>query len=652
MKQFFNWFLDRPRFQKRAISLCVDTGMLFAACWTAVALRLGTYEDLLNQFWMVFALAPLCTIPVLIPMGLYRAVIRYVGYRSMWTVVRAVSLGVLVWALVVTLFDLFVPRSSIVIYWMAALVAVGGTRLLGRWMFRQLTPIGRSYKNQHASRALIFGAGASGQQMATAFLMSPEVSPIGFLDDDQTIHGSEIQGLRVYGLNDLERLIRQYDIDTVLLGVKNMPIKRKREVVHFIEQYPITVKAMPILSDAAQGKLQFSNMPNIDVTDLLGRDSVAPDLSLLASCVQGKAVMVTGAGGSIGSELCRQIIALKPIRLVLFELTEFALYSIESELAAYLQEHEVDVELIPIIGSVQDKQHLERVMTCYGINTVYHAAAYKHVPLVEHNVISGVRNNLFGTLYAAEASVCSGVDNFVLISTDKAVRPTNIMGATKRMAEMALQAISDRESKEGSSIKFAMVRFGNVLGSSGSVIPLFRKQISLGGPVTVTHPEITRYFMTIPEAASLVIQAGAMGEGGDVFLLDMGQPIRINELAKDMILLAGYSVRDEHNPSGDIEIVYSGLRPGEKLYEELLIQGDVQGTDHKMIMKSSEDFIGWDKFREELVKLEHLMSQCDYLAIREMFMNLVSGYEPESGIKDYLYQSRSDVVMDFQRLDS
>ncbi|TNF01287.1 MAG: polysaccharide biosynthesis protein [Bacteroidetes bacterium] len=626
--------------------------MLFAACWTAVALRLGTYEDLLNQFWMVFALAPLCTIPVLIPMGLYRAVIRYVGYRSMWTVVRAVSLGVLVWALVVTLFDLFVPRSSIVIYWMAALVAVGGTRLLGRWMFRQLTPIGRSYKNQHASRALIFGAGASGQQMATAFLMSPEVSPIGFLDDDQTIHGSEIQGLRVYGLNDLERLIRQYDIDTVLLGVKNMPIKRKREVVHFIEQYPITVKAMPILSDAAQGKLQFSNMPNIDVTDLLGRDSVAPDLSLLASCVQGKAVMVTGAGGSIGSELCRQIIALKPIRLVLFELTEFALYSIESELAAYLQEHEVDVELIPIIGSVQDKQHLERVMTCYGINTVYHAAAYKHVPLVEHNVISGVRNNLFGTLYAAEASVCSGVDNFVLISTDKAVRPTNIMGATKRMAEMALQAISDRESKEGSSIKFAMVRFGNVLGSSGSVIPLFRKQISLGGPVTVTHPEITRYFMTIPEAASLVIQAGAMGEGGDVFLLDMGQPIRINELAKDMILLAGYSVRDEHNPSGDIEIVYSGLRPGEKLYEELLIQGDVQGTDHKMIMKSSEDFIGWDKFREELVKLEHLMSQCDYLAIREMFMNLVSGYEPESGIKDYLYQSRSDVVMDFQRLDS
>lgn len=622
--------------------------MLFFACWSAMGLRFGSYSGILDTYWLAFLLAPMCAIPVMVPMGLYRAVIRYVGYRAIWTVVRAVTFGVLAWVVAVSLIDLPapVPHSSFVIYWMAALVTVGGTRILGRWMFRQFTPVGRSYKNRHACRALIYGAGAAGQQMATALLISSEVSPVGFIDDDASIHGTEILGLRVHRLGEIEDLIRRLDVDTVLLSIRNIPVARKREIVRRLEQYHLNVKVMPTLGDVAKGRVQLNHLSNVDVIDLLGRDSVAPDEQLLAKCIQNQSVLVTGAGGSIGSELCRQIIRQKPSRLILFESSEYALYQIDKELSEYLGAAEIDIELYPILGTVQDRFHLRALMSHYGVETVYHAAAYKHVPLVEHNVIAGIRNNLFGTLHTAEAAVESGVKNFVLISTDKAVRPTNVMGAAKRMSEMLLQAISEREEHAGSDISFSMVRFGNVLGSSGSVIPLFRKQIAQGGPVTITHPDITRYFMTVSEAASLVIQAGSMGHSGDVFVLDMGQPMKIVDLAKEMILLAGCSVKTPENAEGDIEIVYTGLRPGEKLYEELLIGGDMRGTEHKMILRSSEEFLPWPQISAELADLEVLLERGDHYGIREKLCKLVSGYKPESEIKDYLFSTKTDFVVD------
>lgn len=637
MEQVFSWFLQSSRARKRVFSLVVDVCMLSFACWGAVALRLGTFGGLLESYWPVFLLAPLCAVPVMIRMGLYRAVIRYVGYRAIWTIVQSVTLGVVIWALVVTLFDLFVPSSSIIIYWMAALVAVGGTRILGRWMFRQFTPVGRSYKNRHACWALIYGAGASGQQMATALLISPEVSPIGFIDDDTSVYGTEIAGLRVYQLDDIEDLIRRYDVDTVLLAIRSLTVQRKREIVYKLEKYRLKVKVMPTLGDVAKGLVQLNNMSDVDVVDLLGRDSVEPDVKLLASCIKNISVLVTGAGGSIGSELCRQIIRQEPSHLILFEASEYALYSIEKELAEYVAAHEVDVQLYPILGSVQDQAHLKTIMEHYSIGTVYHAAAYKHVPLVEHNVVAGIRNNLFGTIRTAEAAVEAGVKNFVLISTDKAVRPTNVMGAAKRTAEMALQAISEREALAGNAMRFSMVRFGNVLGSSGSVIPLFRKQIAKGGPVTLTHAKITRYFMTVSEAASLVIQAGSMGHSGDVFVLDMGEPMKIVDLAREMILLAGYSVKTDQNPGGDIEIVYTGLRPGEKLYEELLIGEDIRGTEHPMILRSSEEFLAWEDMRTELIEMESLLELGDHQGIRKKLEKLVSGYHPKTDIKDYLF---------------
>ena len=636
---FFEWFLRCSRPKKRLISVTIDAGMLTFACWTALVLRLGTTEDLVNSYWPTLILAPLCAIPAMIPLGLYRAVIRYVGYRAIWTIVRGVTLGVVIWAAVIILLNLPIPRSSIIIYWMAALVAIGGTRILGRWMFRQLTPMGRSYKNRHASCALIYGAGGSGQQMTNAFLISPEISPVGFIDDDPTIHGSEISGLRVYSLDEIETLINRYGVDTVLLSTRKMPMQRKREVFSILENYPVAVKIVPSLGEVAQGKIRVTDIVDMDVSDLLGRDAVAPDQALLSSCITQKSVLVTGAGGSIGSELCRQILRQTPKRLVLFELTEFALYSIDNKLRDIVNTHNLKIDLIAMIGNVQDREHLEKVMLHYRIDTVYHAAAYKHVPLVEHNTIIGIQNNVFGTLAAAEAAVSSKVKNFVLVSTDKAVRPTNVMGASKRMAEMVLQAISEREQSHGQPTEFAMVRFGNVLDSSGSVIPNFRKQIKNGGPVTVTHRDITRYFMTIPEAASLVIQAGAMGSEGDVFLLDMGCPVKIVDLARKMIHLSGHTIRDEDTPSGDIEIVYTGLRPGEKLYEELLIGSDAQGTRHSMIMRSSEAFLGWEDLQMELYQLRTHINKADYEMIRIQIGQLVQGYKPEEEIQDNLYIS-------------
>lgn len=637
MKSVFGYFLELSRSKKRAISVTADFLLLGFACWCALVLRLGTTDNLLDDYWVSILLAPLCVIPVMIPLGLYRAIIRYVGYSAIWTIFRGVSLGILIWASITLLANLPIPRSSIIIYWLSALVMVGGTRILGRWMFRQFTPVGKSYKNRHSESVLIYGAGASGQQMANAFMISPEISPVGFIDDDLTIQGSEIAGLRVYSLDDIDAIISRYGIDTILLSTRKISMDRKRSIFSALEKHPVALKTIPSLGDVAQGKIKVTDIVDMDVGDLLGRDAVVPYPDLLSSCISNKSVLVTGAGGSIGSELCRQIVKQSPKQLVVFEITEFALYSIEQEIQDIISKQSLTTKIIPILGNVQDQSHLEQVMAHYHIDTIYHAAAYKHVPLVEHNIISGLRNNIWGTLSAAEAAISQNVSNFVLISTDKAVRPTNVMGASKRVSEMVLQAISAREIDKHQSTRFSMVRFGNVLGSSGSVIPKFKKQIKNGGPVKVTHPDITRYFMTIPEAASLVIQAGSMGSKGDVFLLDMGPPVKITDLAHKMILLSGHAVRGPENPNGDIEIIYTGLRPGEKLYEELLIGSDAQGTHHPMIMRSSEAFLNWELLSSKLHALNEHMSSADYQSILHAIGDLVSGYTQKGTIQDHLY---------------
>lgn len=631
-------FAALPRRKKRVVTVAIDFAMLFGACWLAFALRLGeaVFDSL--DFWQASFIAPLASIPIMVKMGLYRAVIRYIGYRALWTCAKAVTLSVILWSLLLVLFDIDVPRSVMIIYWFTSMVAVGGSRMFGRWVIRQVTPISTRNKSQNAERVIIYGAGASGRQAALAMNHGHELYPVAFIDDDTSLHGMEVSGLRVHSADELSDLVRSRDAESVLIAISSLPRTRRLEIVHFLESFGVRVLTIPALSELAQGKVQISDIREVDVTDLLGREAVAPNQALLSACIEDKSVLVTGAGGSIGSELCRQIIKQEPRRLVLFELTEFALYSIDKELSDLITQSDLMIDLVPVIGTIQDREHLVSVMKHYETDTVYHAAAYKHVPLVEHNVISGLRNNVFGTWNTAEAAVSAGVENFVLVSTDKAVRPTNVMGGTKRLAELVLQGMSLREDAKGNDIRFAMVRFGNVLGSSGSVIPLFKKQIAKGGPVTVTHPEITRYFMTIPEAAALVIQAGSMGHSGDVFVLDMGQPVKIVDLAKEMVRLAGLSVKDDDSPAGDIEIAFTGLRPGEKLYEELLIGGAVSGTDHKMIMRASEMSLSWDEMETVLAKLDKAISKRDYPAIREMMLTNVNGYEPKDEIVDWLYQ--------------
>ncbi|MDO6592780.1 nucleoside-diphosphate sugar epimerase/dehydratase [Neptuniibacter sp. 1_MG-2023] len=585
--------------------------------------------------WPAYLLAPSVAIPVFIRFGLYRAVIRYIGNKALWTVVKAVTLSVLIWATFVHLLGLpqAVPRSVIFIYWFVAIVAVGGSRMFARWLILHKFPGGQQKAKAESQRVIIYGAGASGRQLAEALYHSKEFSTVAYIDDNSVLHGLEVNSIRVFPANKVALLIEQYDVDSILLAIPSASIQRRKEIIDELSQYKLKVLTLPGLSDIAGGKVSISDVREVDIADLLGRDEVAPNRELLGSCIRDQSVIVTGAGGSIGSELCRQILKQQPNVLVLFELSEFSLYSIEKELLALGSGQTV---IIPVLGSVTDKVHLEKILQSYRVDTVYHAAAYKHVPIVESNNIAGLQNNILGTWRCAEAAISAGVRNFVLISTDKAVRPTNVMGASKRFAELVLQGLSKRE-EHCSDIRFAIVRFGNVLGSSGSVIPLFKEQISQGGPVTVTDPEITRYFMTIPEAASLVIQAGSMGASGDVFVLDMGEPVKIFDLAKQMINLTGLSVRNAQNPSGDIEIDFTGLRNGEKLYEELLIGDDVLETTHPMIMRAQEVMLPWDQLELVLDSLQVALESFDYDAIREILLQNVNGYNPQHEIRDLLY---------------
>ncbi|MDX8406594.1 MAG: nucleoside-diphosphate sugar epimerase/dehydratase [Mariprofundus sp.] len=612
--------------------LVSDICALPFALWLAFSLRTGDlFAPDLSQLWL-FVSALLIGIPIFVKMGLYRAIVHYMELKAFSTICKAVTLTVVIWGVILLLVDPHgVPRSSVVIFWMLALLMVAGSRLWMRWLLK-------SRSRKHLPRAVIYGAGASGRQLAYALRFSDRTQVAAFIDDDIELQGNDVAGHRVYGADDIEDLLNRECIEQVLIAMPAATARQKRQVLNSLEPYPVQVRILPSVEAIANGTVKLERLREVSVEDLLGRDAVAPDMLLLESCIRDKVVMVTGAGGSIGSELCRQIILHQPRALLLYERNELALYSIERELRQFLTDHYMEMELVALLGSVHHLNRAKKICVSFGVQTIYHAAAYKHVPLVECNPIEAIHNNIMGTLHMAQAALQTGVERFVLISTDKAVRPTNVMGATKRCAELVLQALNHSQAgTDTGSTCFSMVRFGNVLGSSGSVIPLFRDQIKRGGPLTLTHQKITRYFMTIPEAAQLVIQAGAMAEGGDVFVLDMGKPVRILDLAKKMIALSGLSVRDEQNPSGDIEIVETGLRPGEKLYEELLIGDNVEGTKHPLIMRASEEMIAWAELSPLLEQMQQASCEFDVGQIRELLQVTVSGYKPEANVHDILW---------------
>jgi FlaA1/EpsC-like NDP-sugar epimerase len=523
------------------------------------------------------------------------------------------------------------------IYCALILLTVGGARLLIRALVTQ-------FNGSNKQPVVIYGAGSAGRQLATGIAIGQEYYVSAFIDDDTSKYGSVIQGIPVISLVDLKGLIDAGKAIKVLLALPSASRSDRNRIINSLEKYQVRVQSIPGIKDVIEGNFNASELIEVEIDDLLGREPVTPLPQLMAQNITGKNVMVSGAGGSIGSELCRQIIKFKPTTLVLFELSEFALYAIEKELSEYIHKNGLKIKLYPLMGSVQRINRVENIMMAFNINTVYHAAAYKHVPLVEHNVVEGIRNNVFGTYYAARAAINSGVETFVLISTDKAVRPTNVMGASKRMAELVLQALS--QAAFNKKTRFCMVRFGNVLGSSGSVVPLFRRQIQEGGPITLTHEDITRYFMTIPEAAQLVIQAGAMGKGGDVFVLDMGDSVKIKDLAEKLVRLSGLEIKDEDNPNGDIAIECTGLRPGEKLFEELLIGDNVQNTFHERIMTANEAMLSWEDLEPVLNNLDKMCHNFDQESIREILLNAPTGFNPSDGICDLVWvarQSKSEI---------
>ena len=628
-----NWFLSLSRIIKRLIMLSVDILLIVVILIGSFSMRLGEWYWPQGDLLYLIFLAPFAAIPIFIKFGLYRAIVRYIGFKALWTIVQAVSLYALVLGIVVLLSGIEgIPRSVILINWILAMLLIGGSRIVGRWYFSERKSHINSTSDERKN-ILVYGAGSAGIQLATALSYSRELYPVAFIDDETTLVDHQIIGIKVHSSNELEQLITSMNIEEVLLAIPSASRMRRNEIINRLEPYPVLVRTVPGVSELAQGRLKIDDLNVVSIGDLLGRDSIPPNQDYLRSNIDNKVVMITGAGGSIGSELCRQIIQLQPNKIILFEQNEFSLYAVDQELV----EMKLNVEVIPILGSVLDAQLVERVCRKFSVQTIYHAAAYKHVPMIEWNNFAGIDNNVFGTLSCAEAAFSENVENFVLISTDKAVRPTNTMGATKRFAEMILQALSQKHNGKNKVTNFSMVRFGNVLDSSGSVIPLFRKQIEKGGPVTVTDPEIIRYFMTIPEAAQLVIQAGAMSGGGDVFVLDMGSPVKILDLAKKMIHLTGLNIKDSDHPNGDIEILFTGLRAGEKLYEELLIGDKVLKTEHQLILRSEEEMLPWSELEVILNKLKISIEAQNFKGVRELLVEAVPGYHPKNSIDDLMF---------------
>lgn len=652
--------VELPRSRKRMLQVSVDVLLVWVALWLAFFVRLGEagfVEPFKGHGWL-FLTAPLVSIPIFFKVGLYRAVMRYFGNDALLAIMKAVTLSTLILAL--TIYwrgdhaPKLIPRSMVFNFWWLNLLLLGGMRLVmrsffvGEWLDNSLKK--RVLQSDTYPRVAIYGAGAAGNQLLAALRMGRSMLPVAFIDDDLSIDKRVIAGLRVYKAADIKKMLREVNPSEILLAIPSASRARRSEILGMLEPFPLHVRSVPGFMDLASGKVKVDDLQEVDIADLLGRDPVPPQKELFERCIKGQSVLVTGAGGSIGSELCRQVVSCGARVLVLFEHSEFNLYSIHRELEQHILRNALSLQLIPILGSIKNSTRLQDVLATWGVNTIYHAAAYKHVPMVEHNISEGFLNNVVGTVNAAQAAIKCGVQNFVLISTDKAVRPTNVMGSTKRLAEMVLQALSAESAPVLMSdslglptvnrTRFTMVRFGNVLGSSGSVIPLFREQIIRGGPITVTHPNITRYFMTIPEAAQLVIQAGSLGVGGDVFVLDMGKPVKIVDLAEKMVKLSGLTVRSNENTHGDISIEFSGLRPGEKLYEELLIGDNVQPTEHAMIMRANEEFISWEKLKISLSGLLSALECDDFLTVRKLLRENVSGYIPDGDIVDHVYMQR------------
>jgi len=627
-----NRMIGLSRVNKQLIMLFVDSVILVLILLASFSIRLGHwYFPQSDLIWVIFG-APVVASIIFVRFGLYRAVIRYVGFKALWSIVQAVSLYALVWGVIGFMAAVDgIPRSVILINWALSLLAIGGFRFVARWLLTRDGNLKSSAQSgANCKKVLVYGAGDAGIQLVSALVHSSEYKPVGFIDDLKELQGHQITGLNVYSIDVIEGVISKLNVDEVLIAMPSASRTKRLAVIDQLEPYPVHVRMLPGVAELAQGKVSIGDLREVSIKDLLGRDTVEANKELLSKNITDKVVVVTGAGGSIGSELCRQIVFLKPKALILYEMSELALYTIEKELSDIGM---YSMDIYPILGSVNNKTRLTNVFKRFDVDTVYHAAAYKHVPMVEFNNTEGVDNNIFGTLTCAQVAIKTGVETFVLISTDKAVRPTNTMGTTKRVAELVLQALSAKQS----ATKFSMVRFGNVLGSSGSVIPLFKQQIKAGGPVTVTDVNMVRYFMTIPEAVELVIQAGAMGSGGDVFVLDMGKPVRIDDLARKMIRLTGLEVKDESHPEGDIEIKYTGLRPGEKLYEELLIGDNVSETDNPLIMRAEEDMLEWGELEPMLNNIQDAIKGCDHHKLRELLMQIVPGFKPQSEIVDVLY---------------
>ncbi len=623
--------LEASRPTKRFISVIYDCFAISLSLYLAWALRLGTISinPTMDDF-ICLGITLLASITTFIRLGLYRAILRYMAHQA----VLSVLIGVFVSSLTLAASSYFlsganIPKPVPIMFIFTALFFVGIPRAVIRNVVQMLYPKGNI-------KVAIYGAGTSGNQLVASLQQASDYHPIAFIDDDRKLLGSSIRGLTVYNPKDINRLVEAQGLSKVFLALGNASRSDKQRIVRYLETLPVQVQTIPPFSDIISGRARLEELRDIQIEDLLGRDPVEPNQTLMQTNITGKQVMVTGAGGSIGSELSRQIIQYAPKTLVLFELNEHNLYKIDEELRNSIAKKNLDIELIPLLGSVANQRRLEDVMRSFNISTVYHAAAYKHVPLVEQNMVEGIRNNVFGTYYCAQAAINARVKTFVLISTDKAVRPTNIMGASKRLAELVLHSAGQTQR----NTKFCAVRFGNVLGSSGSVVPKLRKQIKAGGPLTITHPEVTRYFMTISEASQLVIQAGALAKGGETYVLDMGEPVRIADMAKEMVLLSGLSLKNESNPKGDIEIEYIGLRPGEKLYEELLIEDNVIGTQHPRIMEAAESTEPAEVCNTILEQLQTACTQYNYKELHKIIINAPVAYDKRKDIEDIIYNKR------------
>ncbi len=636
-RKIANFLVSLPRSIKRIVAVAVDGALCVLTVWAAFDLRF----DALTPWSSAHAIASMVSFALAVTIftgfGLYRAIFRYAGLPALMTVLKAIAAYSVLYGLVMTVISVpGIPRTVGVLQPLLLLIAITLSRVTVRvWLGGIYTGI---LSRQNLPKVLIYGAGSAGRQLAAALKTSPELVVVGLLDDDQRLHGQVLNGLKIYNPEDILSLVGKLRVNQVFLAIPSVSRARRNEILDVVRAAHVQVRTLPGVMDLAQGRVHVSDLRELEVEDLLGRDPVPPNPLMMGKNITNKVVMVTGAGGSIGSELCRQIVSANPSTLLLVELTEFALYAIHHELEQTLAETgNGSITLVPLLANVRDADRMAEILRTWRPSTVYHAAAYKHVPLVEHNPAEGIKNNVHGTLVTAQQAALHGVSDFVLVSTDKAVRPTNVMGASKRLAEMVLQAQAEAMAMQGGKTRFSMVRFGNVLGSSGSVVPLFRRQIKDGGPITLTDERITRYFMTIPEAAQLVIQAGAMASGGDVFVLDMGEPVKIMDLAKRIVELSGLSVRDEANPEGDIEIAVTGLRPGEKLYEELLIGDNPLPTNHKRIMKAHEEFLSWSILQVQLAELNKALNANEVPVIRSLLKGLVPGYQPDGDVVDWVW---------------